>query len=146
LKIDVLLDAGVRTFVDLTAAADRLEPYQPILDQAAADRALDLRRETFPIPDLGVVADAQYDPILAAVRKGHERGAVYLHCWGGVGRTGSVVGCLLAEQGRSYDEVIARLAELRRGSRKARRIAPETEAQWDLIRRRVGSRSERPQT
>ncbi len=36
------------------------------------------------------------DAIYAAMTAGEP---TYLHCWGGVGRTGTVVGCLLREQG-----------------------------------------------
>jgi len=65
---------------------------------------------------------------------------VYVHCWGGVGRTATVIGCVLADEGLSYDEIVDRLATLRRGSRKAHRIAPELPVQDDLIRRRVARR------
>jgi protein-tyrosine phosphatase len=32
---------------------------------------------------------------------------VYVHCWAGVGRTGTVIGCLLREQGLTADEALA---------------------------------------
>jgi len=139
-KVDVLVDAGIRTFVDLTTPADRLDPYQPVGYSAAASRRLDLRHVSFPIPDLGVVDDHDYDRVTSAIEAALERGAVYLHCWGGVGRTGTVVGCVLADEGLGYDEIIARLATLRRGSRKQSRRAPEVQVQHDLIARRVASR------
>ena len=41
-------------------------------------------------------------------------GTVYVHCWGGVGRTGTVVGCLLVRHGLDGGDAIARIAELRR--------------------------------
>lgn len=75
-----------------------------------------------------------------AIEDGRRRGVVYVHCWGGVGRTATVIGCVLADEGLSYDEIVDRLAALRRGSRKAHRIAPEMPVQDDLIRRRVARR------
>ncbi|WP_082941940.1 hypothetical protein [Mycolicibacterium peregrinum] len=62
--------------------------------------------------------------------------ASYVHCWGGKGRTSTVIGCLLAESGLSYDDVIARIAELRAGTRKAAYPCPESTTQHDLLRAR----------
>lgn len=136
LKINVLVDAGIRTFIDLTTNEDGLTPYQKVLEAVAANRQLDLRRLSFCIPDLGVLADEGYDPILAGIESSLDRGGVYLHCWGGVGRTGTVVGCLLADRGLEHQQVLDRLADLRQGTRKERRPIPEARAQSEVIRRR----------
>jgi hypothetical protein len=62
--------------------------------------------------------------------------AVFVHCWGRVGRTGLVVGCRLQEHGQTLDDT---LAELRRkwstvdkSSRKAE--SPETPLQVDWVK------------
>ena len=136
-KLDVLIDAGMRTFVDLTTEADGLAPYAPLVEELAATRGLDLRRVRFPIPDLDVVADADYDVATRLVDEGRDRGGVYVHCWGGIGRTGTVIGCRLVDEGLTYDEVTARLDRLRAPTRKAARRAPETVGQHDLLRRRA---------
>ena len=51
---------------------------------------------------------------------------VYVHCWGGVGRTGTVVGCWLVRHGKTGDEALrqemASVASLAR--RKRRRSMP----------------------
>lgn len=139
-KVDLLVDAGIRTFVDLTTPADRLDPYEPVIAAAAAARQLDLRHASFPIPDLGVIDDNAYDAITAEIEHELERGGVYVHCWGGIGRTGTVVGCVLADEGLTYDEIVTRLEALRLGSRKENRQAPEMPTQHELIKRRVASR------
>ena len=59
---------------------------------------------------------------------------VYLHCWGGVGRTGTVVGCHLIERGYGAERTLERIEELRRGSSKAGRGSPETPAQSAYVR------------
>ena len=82
----------------------------------------------------------QYDTVIATIEHALERGGVYVHCWGGIGRTGTVVGCVLADEGLDYDEIIERLAALRQGSRKATRQAPEVPVQHALINRRVERR------
>lgn len=143
-KVDVLIDAGIRTFVDLTTSADHLDPYEPLVHAASTARNLELRHVSFPIPDLGVVDDDDYDTVATAIEEALGRGGVYVHCWGGIGRTGTVIGCVLADQGLDYDAVIDRLAALRRGSRKERRGAPEMPVQHDVIRRRAQARVDRP--
>jgi ADP-ribosyl-[dinitrogen reductase] hydrolase len=140
-KINLLVDAGIRTFVDLTTPPDGLIPYEPTLAQVGQRRGLDLRRISYPIPDVSVIADEHHPDITDAIENSLARGGVYVHCWGGVGRTGTVIGCLLADQGLSYEQVLGRLAELRSGTRKAHRPVPETDAQRQVIRRRGGRSS-----
>lgn len=136
-KVDLLVDAGIRTFVDLTTPHDPLAPYNGVVADVAGTRQLDVRHVSFPIPDLGVVEDHRYDVVTRVIEDGLTRGAVYVHCWGGVGRTGTVIGCVLADQGLSYEQVCNRLRTLRAGTRKARRDAPEMAVQHELIRRRA---------
>ncbi len=139
-KLNLLVDAGVRTIIDLTTPADRLTPYAPAREKVEATRRLDLRHCSFPIPDLGVVDDGTYERITDAIEESLAWGGVYVHCWGGVGRTGTVIGCLLADEGLSYDGIMERFAVLRKGTRKASRPIPETTAQKEVIRRLVSLR------
>lgn len=137
-KVNLLVDTGVRTFVDLTHRADDMAPYEPILSAAAEARRLDLRRVAHPIPDMGVIDDADYDVILETIAEARRRGRVYVHCWGGMGRTSTVVGCLLQHtDGLSFDATIARIDDLRALTRKARQRAPQSSKQFDVLRRRA---------
>jgi ADP-ribosylglycohydrolase len=135
-RINLLVDAGIRTFVDLTTPEDRLEPYAAVVADAAANRGLDLRHCNVGIPDFSVTDDATYDELLDIIRRESGRGGVFVHCWGGIGRTGTVVGCLLAADGLGYDNIVERLASLRAGTRKAVRPAPEADSQHEVLRRR----------
>ena len=50
--------------------------------------------------------------ILDAIDRASDDGStVYLHCWGGVGRTGIVVGCWLVRHGMTGDEALLQIAE-----------------------------------
>ena len=60
---------------------------------------------------------------------------VYVHCWGGVGRTGTIIGCWLVMQGISGDGAIRRIAELRAGMPDSGRRSPETNEQRRLVRK-----------
>lgn len=140
-KIGILIDRGVRTFLDLTTAEDNLEPYERLVDEASSARQLDLRVLHHPITDLSVTADEHYNRIVADITSASQRGAVYVHCWGGVGRTGTVVGALLAERDMSAEQVLGTIEDLRAGSRKAHRQCPETAEQRRVIESRAEQRS-----
>ncbi len=73
------------------------------------------------------------DAIDSALAQGRN---VYLHCWGGVGRTGTVVGCWLVRHGRTGNEALAELGELWRGVEKSRYrpVSPETREQREYVR------------
>ena len=56
-----------------------------------------------------------------------------MHCWGGVGRTGTVVGCWLVRHGLDGGDPIAAIAQLR-ASIAGERPSPETPGQAALVR------------
>jgi hypothetical protein len=60
---------------------------------------------------------------------------IYLHCWGGIGRTGTTVGCYLVRQGKSGAEALEQLAAWWRNVPKSRYFprSPETDAQMDFV-------------
>ena len=134
-KLDRLLDAGVTSFVDLTTPEDGLHPYGEALRDRGAERGIDVRHLPHPIPDLSVIDVAGYRRIVDAIDAEVAEGRVaYVHCWGGVGRTGTVVGCWLMAHGRATgDDVGDRIAALRAGTRKAHRPCPEARVQWELL-------------
>ena len=57
----------------------------------------------------------------------------YVHCWGGIGRTGTLVGCYLVRRGMAGSDAIVELARLRAGTPDARYAAPARECQRQLI-------------
>ena len=87
-----------------------------------------------PIRDLSIPTSWQMRAILGTIREAlSERELVYLHCWGGVGRTGTVLACLMVEDGLSPAIALERLKELRSGTTRAHRTSPETEGQRALV-------------
>jgi len=130
-KLRQLLSAGVSFFLDLTEP-DELKPYEPFLPEVAAGQSIVHRR--MPIRDFSVPTieemTAILDTIDAALAAGH---GLYLHCWGGSGRTGTVVGCYLARQGMSGEDALEEIGRLRQGVSSLRR-SPETETQREMVR------------
>ena len=137
-RVDALLDAGMRRFIDLTGANEGPAPYVPILDERAAARDLRVAHRRFAMPDFGVPSTAlmrtTLDTIYDAIGAGD---MLYLHCWGGIGRTGTVVGCLLREQGFSataaLDVIQRKWLAMEKRTRHPR--SPETDAQVAFIER-----------
>ena len=124
-KLGRIADAGVTAFVDLTEDGE-LEAYAPYLPEGT--RHVRFATRDFTHPDAGemtTILDA-IDGELAA------GGAVYLHCWGGCGRSGSVSGSWLVRHGVPADTALARFASL--GRPVSLRECPETEAQRSMVR------------
>ena len=136
-KLSAILDAGVTAFFDLTEA-DELMPYEELLYELATEREAAVQYERFPICDLQTPERPQQmvailDAIDEALAAGH---TVYLHCWGGVGGTGTVVGCWLVRHGYSADIALAHLGAHLATMQKAYRVprSPETDDQVTYVR------------
>ena len=125
-RIRSLEEHGITHFVDLSHVDDGLEPYEALL-------STDVLRLARPIVDFGTVSPAQMTELLDEIDDLRSAGgAVYVHCWGGIGRTGTVVGCWLRWHGLDGGDALARLAALRAGVGDGRR-SPETAAQRALV-------------
>lgn len=140
-KLSRLLDAGIRNVIDLTEPGEAncegkpFVPYEGLLLGLARERGSQVRYLRMPIADTSVPTQRQMLRILDAVdRSLHSGHPVYVHCWGGVGRTGTVVGCWLARHGiASGKAVLEKIRELRRGEPSSYRTSPESEAQRAMV-------------
>ncbi len=144
-KVRQLLATGAAFFLDLTTADDGLEPYDSTLRYEAAALGLDVEYHRMSIPDFGTPTTGEMALILDALDAALTAGrVVYLHCWGGIGRTGTVVGCYLVRHGMSGAAALEEIARLRAVLPKPHRCSPETEAQRNMVREWGGGFS-RPQ-
>lgn len=134
-RLASFLDAGIRTFVDLTEETEPLEKYDRVLAELSAERALTTKHIRMCIEDAGVPAGASVmTGILETIRTEIAAGRpVYLHCWGGIGRTGTVIGCWLVESGMAGLDAIDRIAELRENTPDRFARSPETDEQRHYI-------------
>ena len=139
-KLRALLDAGVGTAINLMEADERdhagrrFTAYESPLRALAESRGVGVRCERHPIPDLGVPSPAEMVAILDAIDAGLPQGVVYVHCWGGRGRTGTVVGCWLARHGLATGgAVLELLAALTAARRREFPSIPETSRQRAFV-------------
>ena len=134
-RLDAFLDFGINTFIDLTDI-DELPPYLPLLSEQASYYASQVQHKRFSIPDHNAPAPEVMQNILdeidASLAAGHK---IFLHCWGGIGRTGTVVGCYLVRHGLSGQEALERLAEWWQEVPKSRiwQHTPETKEQIEFV-------------
>ena len=138
-KIQTYLDEGINAFLDLTEEGE-LCPYDNDLAMLASSMARRCVYKRIPIRDLSVPASPQVmTDILATLQQWlHEGRNAYVHCWGGVGRTGTVVGCFLVENGYTGPAALAHLEQLwtrvSPDKRKRHPQSPETAQQRDYVR------------
>ncbi len=142
-KVRILIEAGIDSFVDLTEA-DELRPYATGLLVEEAEKAARPvpSHKRFAIRDVSILADdAGYDEIVEHIRSELDAGKrAYVHCWGGKGRTGTVIGCwLIDNDGLDYESTVQRMHDLRAGTRKVADFPwiPDTDEQRDVLRRRA---------
>lgn len=131
------LDEGIRQFIDLTEEGE-LPCYRALLQEEAAKRGETVTWQRFPIVDMDVPrSKPQMQGILDSIRGGLEADRpTYVHCWGGIGRTGLVVGCWLVEQGRTGDEALEEIQRLMAQNTHYRTqpASPQTWEQVDWVR------------
>jgi protein tyrosine/serine phosphatase len=134
-RISGLLDIGINTFLDLTIPKE-LPPYLPVLNEQARLRDMEAEYKRFPILDRYIPTHVTMTEILDTIDSAlAEDRNVYLHCWGGIGRTGTTVGCYLVRHGLTGEQAIAQLAEWWKDVPKSAytpRI-PETDRQVEFI-------------
>jgi protein-tyrosine phosphatase len=125
---------GITSFVDLTEAHEFV-PYLPVLMAVAPEGAcvpvyqrLPIRNWEIP-PALMMVQIL--DTIDTALAEGHR---VYVHCAGGIGRTGTVVGCYLVRHGLRGEAALEEIMRLRHGMPNGGDSSPRRELQRQMVR------------
>jgi ADP-ribosylglycohydrolase len=129
-RLQLLLDVGIDTFIDLTMPGE-LEPYDSELPASAEYVRKPIRDHAVPARTEQMAEILEWLDL--ALRSGR---CAYVHCRAGIGRTGTVVGCLLAERGLRGDAALSELNRLWQQSSLARSwpSVPETSDQVAYVR------------
>ena len=132
-----LLEQGIDFLIDLTEAGEAgLVPYTALLSKEAAGVGREVSHTRLSIPDMCTPSPRQMRRILDKLDEALQLGrTVYLHCYGGIGRTGTVVGCYLVRHGMSGPQAIAQIAQWRSLTPDGWKPSPETRPQTDLVLR-----------
>jgi hypothetical protein len=128
-RLRALTDMGVDCFVNLTRPGE-LPAYSTLLPEGTVYFHL-------PILDHGLPVDRSYmrqilSALGGALGAGH---CVYVHCRMGIGRTGTVLGCHLVEQGLTGAAALDALNRAWQQSGRASRwpAIPETQEQRQFV-------------
>lgn len=130
------LGVGVTAFLDLTRPEDGLEPYRDLLVEEAGSLGVEVIHSPMPIPDMGVPSSEEMTAILDRLDEWSAMGrASYVHCWGGIGRTGTVIGCHLVRAGLDGGTALSTLQRLYETTGKHLREprSPQTEEQRTFV-------------
>jgi hypothetical protein len=142
-KLQALFDVGIRCIVNLMEPDERdyrhgalFADYSGIFTDIAAEQQETVSCLRFPVRDLHAPDIATMHRILDAIDAAIETGRpVYVHCWGGIGRTGTAVGCYLIRRGLAAPEtVIETIRQLRSTEAQWHRPSPETPDQIEFVR------------
>ena len=147
-RLSSLVAAGIRTFVSLQEAdecnsrtGEPFPNYEPVLKGLEQKAGEQLEFHRFPIKDVTAPSVHLMNQVLNVIDASLAAGRpVYVHCWGGNGRTGSVVGCWLVRHGKSGKEALAEVTRLRASFPELKcRPAPEVAPQLELVRKWASS-------
>ena len=131
------LACGVTDFLDLTTPGE-LEPYEEALSRLASALSAEVRYLRIPIRDMAVPdrPSVMVDILDTIDQRVDEGGTVYVHCWGGIGRTGTVAGCYLVRRGLTGDAALGQLARLWPQMKKSAwyPTTPQTDQQFEYVR------------
>jgi protein-tyrosine phosphatase len=140
-KIQGLLDCSIDVVINLMEEVEVdhndeiIENYSSTLYEEAAKRNKKIEIYRYPIKDLSIPTENQMIAILNKIDEQIAVGKkVFIHCWGGVGRTGTVIGSYLIRHGYAHtDNVIETIKYLKRTTSISERDSPETEEQYQFV-------------
>jgi hypothetical protein len=137
-KLKNLLDCGIRRVINLMEPGETdscgqpFAPYVARLKELASELGMTVECLNMPVRDGSVPSPEVLSEVLATIGLALERGEpVYLHCWGGHGRTGTIVACHLIRQGNTPEQAIREVLRLREDLPKSH--FPFAEEQVDFI-------------
>lgn len=143
-NIRALLDLGIQCWINLqdenetNLFGNHFVPYNEHISNISQEMEVEAVYMKIPIVDQNITNVTTMKFILDTIDNAHRNDvAVYVHCWGGIGRTGTVIGCWLIRHGKANSEnVFDVIAEMRNSQKdpEAYRDAPENEMQRQFVR------------
>ena len=136
-----LIQVGIRHVISLLEPQeykrqdDPFPPYADHMESIAKTMKISVTFDQISIKDFSVPTERQMVRILNQIDMCIKYDKpVYLHCWGGKGRTGTVVGCYLARHGLAAgNDVIQMIRELRKDTADCTDPSPETKEQINMV-------------
>ena len=137
-RLRALADCGVRAVANLMKADEvnfMGEPFKPYHDDLQRFAGEKVECASFPVIDMETPSGEGMTTTLNSIDDWMERGlTVYVHCWGGLGRTGTVVGCWLARHDIAVGKAALQKIRILRSTAETRDFSPQTPDQIEMVR------------
>ena len=128
-KLQVLLQADVDCFIDLTHSSEQLNKYSTVGTKSVRS-GCPIEHHRYSIAPGTVPERQRIIAILDAIQDALDRRrTVYVHDKGGRGRSAMIVGCFLTRLGLSGEEALVELARISTAVQIGRGTVPETSEQ-----------------
>ncbi len=136
-----LIEAGIRHVISLMEPGEFRHqsglyyPYVEQMEALAKKTKASVTFDQISIKDMTVPSQKEMTRILNQIDMciKHDK-SVFIHCLGGRGRTGTVVGCYLARHGIARGkQAIDKINELRRNTPDLALPSPETREQVEMV-------------
>lgn len=142
LRLNGLIKEGMRTVINLMEIHEKnnfgqpFTPYEKQIQELAASAGTTVNCYRFPIVDQNITTVEHMTEIVDAIDQSlSSNRPVYVHCFGGIGRTGTVVCCWLLRHGyadeRNVFEVLKKLRQA--DKERASWPAPENDRQRNFV-------------
>jgi len=140
-KLTYLIEQGVGHAINLMESGEvnrsgtPFVPYAPLMKTIAEDLGLRVTIERMPVRDFSVTSRSEMRRVLDCIdAKNAARQAVFVHCLGGIGRTGMVAGCnLLRHALANRHNVLQKIRQLRHYTLSRHKQSPETAEQVEFV-------------
>ena len=136
-----LIQAGIRHVISLLEPQeynrpdDPFPPYVDRMESIAEKLKISVTFDQISIKDFSVPTERKMVRILNQIDLCIKYDKpVYVHCWGGKGRTGTVIGCyLVRHEYAAGNDVTEMIKELRKNTEDFSDPSPETKAQINMV-------------
>jgi protein-tyrosine phosphatase len=134
-KLNGLIRVNVNVVINLMEEDEKNYENKSFYDYGPYLNKHNIETHRLPIKDLSIPSIETMKKILSIVQDSiRQKKIVYLHCWGGVGRTGTAVGCFLLNNSlASKENVLETINYLKRTTSIDKRQSPETEEQRQFV-------------
>jgi protein-tyrosine phosphatase len=134
LKLHWLIGLGINYILDLTETGESDINYPLYLRDEANSLNIEVTYKRVSIQDWFTPSQEKMIEILDTIDLALSEGKnIYIHCFGGRGRTGMVVGCYLVRHGTPGDHALERIQELRKDIPGVYEQSPETDKQRKMV-------------